>query len=182
MKNVDAFLKTWMNGDLLKPLCDFLRGTDPEFSLLEDAYLRSPEAEPLLRLRQQQINADLLFVFWQGLNLNLENFRNPVGNLLLGQDFSQLVREHILFSMSAHCAAQQALDALAHSTGTPTQDTTQEFYIYLETVGLKIMHYLGFRLGDLLYPFTEPGYVPDVAATQTYRAELEEYLGFPLKE
>lgn len=180
MKNVEVFLKNWMNGDQLRLLSDFLRPRDPEFSVLEAACPSAADAEALLAVRRRQINAGLVFAFWQGMRLNLENFHSPVGNAVLTQDLSQLVREHILFDMPAYSAAQQELPSVEQGLPEQTLAAVNEFFTYLETVGLKVAHYLGFRQGDLLYPMTEPGYVPDAAATQTYRMELEKYLGIPL--
>ncbi len=178
MKNVEAILRNWVSKDHLELLTDFLRPRDPEFTVLEAAC--PANAQPLLALRRRQLNAGLVFAFWQGMHLNLENFHASVGNALLTQDFSQLVREHILFSMPAYTTAQQALAALEHNLSDEELAAADEFYAYLETVGLKVAHYLGFRQGDLLYPMTEPGYVTDTAATETYRMELERYLGIPL--
>ncbi len=178
MKKVEAILRNWMSKDHLELLTEFLRSRDPEFTVLEAAC--PVDAQPLQALRRRQLNPGLVFAFWQGMRLNLENFHSPVGNARLTQDFSQLVREHILFSMPAYTAAQQALPALEHDLSDEALAAVNEFYTYLETVGLKVAHYLGFRQGDLLYPMTEPGYVPDTAATETYRMELERYLGFTL--
>jgi hypothetical protein len=55
-----------------------------------------------------------------------------------------------------------------------------EYYAHLETVGLKLAHYLGLRLGDTLCPMVEPGYVSDSGALWRYRQELEQYLEFSL--
>lgn len=180
MKNVDTILKAWIGEGLLRQLGDFLRTRDPEFSALEAACPSSAAAQPLLDLRQRQMNVGLTYALWQGLRLNLENFRTGVGSLLLAQDYSQLVREHILFSLSAYSALQQELNEMDHGLTGDALEAVNELYAYWETVGLKVAHYWGFQLGNLLYPMTEPGYVPDTGATQTYRMELEEYLGISL--
>lgn len=180
MKNVGTLLRNWMNGEQLGQLSDFLRPRDPELGALEAACPADEGAQALLTLRRRQLSVGVLYAFWQGLRLNLENFRTPVGTLLLAQDFSQLVRENILFSLPAYTAVQQELDRLELDLDEEALDSINEYCVYLETVGMKVAHYLGFVQGDLLYPMTEPGYVPDTAATQTYRMELEQYLGISL--
>ena len=178
MKNVEALLRDWVNADRLELLADFLRPRDPEFAALEEAC--HADGGALDALRRKQINAGLMFAFWQGMRLNLENFYAPIGTAALTMDLSQLVREHILFNMPAYKAAQQELSLLKHDLSEEAMAAVEEYYAYLETVGLKVAHYLGFRQGDFLYPMTEPGYVPDGAATQTYRMALEQYLGISL--
>jgi hypothetical protein len=164
MKQVDAFLMNLFPADPLEQMNNFLRSRDPEFAALE-----TTDSTALAEPHREQLVTGLLYAFRQGLLLNLENFRSPLGGLLLTRDHALLVREHILHSLSAY----PTFDA-------PSDSATAEYYIYMETVGLKVAHYLGFRLGDLWYPMTEPGYVADAVATFTYRMELERYLGFTL--
>ncbi len=164
MKKVDVFLKNLFPADPLEKIADFLRPRDPEFAALEAACTTL-----LTPAHRDQLTTGLLYAFRQGMLLNLENFRSPLGGLLLTRDHALLVREHILHSFPAYAGFE-----------APADPATAEYYIYMETVGMKAAHYLGFRMGDLLYPMTEPGYVPDAAATFTYRMELERYLGFTL--
>ena len=51
-----------------------------------------------------------------------------------------------------------------------------EYYAYLETVGYKVAHYIGFRLADELLYYILPGYASNQANTIAYGAALEKYL------
>jgi hypothetical protein len=189
MKNVKTMLKIFMDDKQLSAwLKELLRSRDPEFCPVEKACLHAAEGmgglETLLDLRHRQLVSDLRFAIWQGFKLNLENFRSPLGAAALKLDYSQLLQEHIMFSLPSHSVVQKELDLL---TGAMTaeqreaMEPVEAYFAYLETVGLKVAHYLGFRMGDVLYPMVEPGYVADPAATQRCRWDLEQYIGFTLE-
>lgn len=189
MKNVEKILEMFTAGmQLAERVKELLRSRDGAFRSVEDACMDAAEEmgglETLLALRDRQLDGDLCFAVWQGMKLNLENFRSPLGSVALTLDYTQLLQEHIMISLPAHLESQKALDAVLEAM--PAQQREQlmpvdEYYAYLETVGLKVAHYLGFRLGDLVYPMTEPGYVADAAATRYFRVELERYIGFSIE-
>lgn len=184
MNSVEQMLKTAAGKGILEAVKGLLAERDEEFAALEQAYRgavqRMEGMEQLLELRQQQMVADLWFAGWQGMKLNMEIFRTPMGEQLLKLDYSDLLREHIMINMPAHRETDRLWDAL-----TPLQrqqlTPVDEYYAHLETAGVKIAHYMGLRMGDFLYPMTEPGYVGNTAAVHRYRRELEQYLGFSLE-
>ena len=188
MNSVEAVLKTVSESGILEGIKDLLRRRDREFEALEKAYLSAVQdmegLEEMLGIRDRQIISDLWFAGWQGMKLVFENFRTPLGTLLLKLDYPDLLREHIMIAMPVHRETEQALGQLLAAM-TPQQREAlapvDEYYAYLETVGLKLAHYLGLRLGDTLYPMVEPGYVADPAATQRCRWDLEQYIGFTLE-
>ena len=187
MNSVEQMLKTAAGKGILEAVKGLLAERDEEFAALEQAYRgavqRMEGMEQLLALRQQQMVADLWFAGWQGMKLGLENFRTPLGTLLLKLDYPDLLREHIMIAMPAHRETEQALGQLLSAMPPQQREAlapVDEYYAHLETVGLKLAHYLGLRLGDTLYPMVEPGYVSDSGALWHYRQELEQYLEFSL--
>lgn len=188
MNGVEAMLKSVAEKGILERIKTLLRSRDREFGALEEACLSAVQrlgvVEEMLSLRDRQIAGDLWFAAGQGMKLNLENFRTPFGAVLLKLDYSDLIREHIMIRMPAHQEADRKLGQMLAEL-TPQQraelEPVDEYYAHLETVGLKLAHYMGLRLGDFLYPLTEPGYVSDTAATWRYRQELERHLEFSLE-
>lgn len=184
MNAVEQTLKAVTESKILEGIKTLLRSRDREFGALEEACLSAVRdmggMDEMLAIRDRQIESDLWFAGWQGMKLNREIFRSPIGAALLKLDYSDLLREHIMVNMPVHREVDRALEKL-----TPQQREAlapvDEYYAHLEIVGLKIALYLGLRLGDLLYPMVEPGYVSDTAATWRCRYELEQYLGFSLE-
>ena len=189
MKNVEKILEMFTDGtQLAEQVKELLRCRDAAFRPVEDACMNAAEKmgglETLLALRDRQLDCDLRFAVWQGMKLNLENFRSPLGSVALTLDYTQLLQEHIMFNLPEHRGTQKELDRLLETMTDQQREAimpVDEFYAYLETVGLKVAHYLGFRLGDLVYPMAEPGYVADAAATRYFRVELERYIGFSVE-
>jgi hypothetical protein len=187
MNTVEAMLKIAAGNEILEGIKTLLRFRDREFGALEKACVSAARSmdglEEMWQIRDRQITADLWFAAGQGMKLNREIFCTPLGSQLLKLDYSDLLREHIMINMPAHREADRELAQML-SALTPQQREqlapVDEYYAHLETVGLKIAHYLGLRLGDMLYPMTEPGYVSDTAATCRYRQELEQFLEFSL--
>ncbi len=188
MNSVESMLKNAAGKGILEGVKTLLRRRDREFGALEKACMSAARSlgglEEMLQIRDRQITADLWFAAGQGIKLNLELFRTPLGVQLLKMDYSDLIREHIMINMPAHREADRDLSKML-SDLTPQQREllapVDEYYAHLETVGLKIAHYLGLRMGDVLHPMTESGYVSDTAATWRYRQELEQYLEFSLE-
>lgn len=186
MKNLTWIVDILVDGqEWMERLKTLLRQRDSEFAPVEAAFAEiGQEVQMMSALRARQLEGDMRFALWQGLMLNLEHFRTPFAWAALKQDYTVLLREHILVTMGGHTAVQRQMDRL-RSEMTPQQREEQavvdEYYTYLETVGLKVAHYLGFALGDRLFLQVEPGYAPDLAATQYCRMELERYLGFSIE-
>ena len=188
MNIVKNMLKNAVDSGILESVKKLLRSRDKEFEELErDCAAAAQELgglEELLRLRDRQITADLWFALGQGLKQDLEIFRSTLGSQLLKLDYSDLLREHIMIAMPAHRDADRELAQLLAAM-TPRQreqlEAVDEYYAHLETVGLKIAHYLGLRLGDTLFPMIEPGYVSDNAAAWRCRHTLEQFLDFSLE-
>ena len=187
MNGVEAMVKMAAGRRILEAVEALLRARDGEFAELEQAYLSAVQSvkgmEQVLAVRQRQIVGDLWFAGWRGMQLCLDIFRTPMGAGLLKLDYGELLREHIMIAMPGHREAERELGQLLGCL-TPAQrqvlEPVDEYYAHLETVGLKIAHYLGLRMGEALCPMVEPGYASDTAAMYRYRRELEQYLGFAL--
>ena len=187
MNSVGTMLKSVTGNAILEYIKTLLLQRDREFPGLEEACRNAAQRmggrEEMLALRDRQLVCDLWFAGWQGMKLNLEHYRTPLAAMMMKMDYSDLLREHIMVTMPGHRAADRELDKLLEAM-TPQQrealEPVNEFYAHLETMGLKIAHYLGLRLGEMLYPMVEPGYVCDRPAMWSYRHELEQFMDLSL--
>jgi hypothetical protein len=124
----------------------------------------------------------VIYIGWQGFQLNLSVFHNPVNALLLKEDYEKLHQERRLGTIPVVDTAQRTIhsfyDALSHLSKDYVNliDDITDFYSYLETVGYKLAHCFGYRLANRFLPYVIPGYVSDEVHTRKYTAELQEYL------
>lgn len=129
---------------------------------------------------------ELIYIGWQGFQLNLEIFKNPVNALLLQGDYEDLNLERRLETLptakkarAVQCAFHEAMQDMPDEAKDLT-DGVEEFYTYLETAGYKIAHYFGFRLADRFLTFVVPGYISDQVNTLQYSGGLQRYLKIDL--
>jgi hypothetical protein len=182
MKNLEMIIHNLTDGTyLLEQLKGLLLDRDPAFALVAgewDALVEAGQVpRELAALKDKQLLCGLEFALWQGMKLNLRIFRDPAAALALDLDYPELLRENILFRLPRYRHLQQQIEGVTGAMEEPLPEQAGEYYAYFETAGLKIAHYLGFRLGERVYPGLEPGYVADPAAAQRLRVELEGYLG-----
>ena len=142
------------------------------------------EAEAFLSAQYQQIISDLRYCAYLGFQANLANFRCPGGNHFVAQGSDHFLREHIMYSLPDRVSYDTIITAVQTKHGQsaePRLDAIQHYYIYLETIGPKLAHYLGYVFANHFLPLVEPGYVCDGAQTSIYTMELSRELGFPVK-
>lgn len=142
------------------------------------------EAEAFLSAQYQQIISDLRYCAYLGFQANLANFRCPGGNHFVAQGSDHFLREHIMYSLPDRVSYDTIITAFQTKHGQsaePQLDAIQNYYIYLETIGPKLAHYLGYVFANHFLPLVEPGYVCDGAQTSIYTMELSRELGFPVK-
>lgn len=131
---------------------------------------------------EQEFAMELIYIGWQGFQMNLDIFLNPVNALLLTGDFEDLYHECRLGTIPTAGKAREVQTAFYSALkGLPEEtanliDGVTEFYSYLQTVGYKIAHYFGFRLADLFLPYVIPGYSSSQAKTLQYAEELERFM------
>lgn len=185
---------------ITQDILEMLRMADPEFSEKESRFLQaaaslkkeignsvSPSANEYLSAMEEKFASSVIFIGWQGFQLNLSIYHDPVNVLLLEEDYEMLHQERRLGTIPAVNTAQYTIcsfcDALKHWSKDYVhliEDIT-DFYSYLETVGYKIAHYYGYRMANRFLPHVIPGYISDEVHTRRYTTKLQEYLNIKLK-
>lgn len=158
---------------------------DPNFDEIHSTYLSAAEmvtaahpdeAKNFLRASNTALSQELLYLFCTGLQLNAECFYHPVNARIMEMDFEVIHQEYQMESMpviiQAHTQASTAAQLL------PTEDLTPicDYFAYWETVGWKLAHLLGYLLGNQLFVYLIPGYIPNQFTTIYYRKKLSDYL------
>ena len=200
MKTIETVLRQMTDAkSIMQDLLETLREVDPEFPEIESKFLKAsadlereledkvvPSAGEYLAAKEEEFIIELIYIGWQGFQLNLDIFKNPVNALLLKGDFEDLNCERRLGTLTTAEKARQvqnafyaALKEMPEETQNLTDGVTG-FYSYLETTGYKITHYFGFRLADRFLPFVVPGYTSDQVNTIQYSGELKRYLQIDL--
>lgn len=123
-----------------------------------------------------QIASDLLFSAALGLKANLDHFRDPVARTFLEVESEVYLRESIAHSLPQYMEAQQIRDTIH------INDDITAFSTYLETIGPKLAHYMGYLLGNELLPRIIPGFCCDPLLTMQYKKMTDDYLCCSLSE
>lgn len=200
MKTIETVLRQMTDAKpIMRDLLEILREVDLEFPEIESKFIEAsaeleyqlgdkiaPSAGEYLAAREEEFVMELIYIGWQGFQLNLDIFKNPVNAMLLKGDFEDLNCERRMETLDTAGKARQiqnafyaALKQMPEETQNLTDGVT-EFYSYLETTGYKVAHYFGFRLADRFLPFVVPGYTGDPAITLQYSGELKRYLQIDL--
>lgn len=184
---------------IIHELRETLRVIDPEFFDTEVKFLAAsanlekelggaitPSVSEYLAAKEEEFAAEIIYIGWQGFQLNLDIFNNPINALLLKGDYEDLHRERRLGTLSMAKKPREVLEAfyaemrkLPEEKRALTEDITS-FYSYLATSGYKIAHYFGFRLADHFLHYVIPGYTSDTVNTLQYSSQLREYLQIDL--
>lgn len=185
--------------NIMPDLLDTLREIDPNFKEAECRYLEAaaeleralgdgifPSVSEYLAARENALAMEFIYIGWQGFQLNLDIFKDPVNALRLKGDYEDLHCEQQLGTLPAtkkawavQVAFHAAVKDMPEKTKAQAEDV-DEFYSYLETVGYKVAHYFGFRLADRFLSCVEPGYTGDHINALRYSGDLKEYLQIDL--
>lgn len=193
MKTISNVLQQMTDPNaIVHALRETLREIDPRFpdaegrALAAEAALEkalgdtmTPSVRDFLAAKEEELAAELIYLGWQGFQLNLDIFRNPVNALLFRGDFEELLRERRLGSLpmaGKPRAVQEAFYSALPVEKHPLTVEITSFYSYLATYGYKIAHYFGFRLADRFLPYIVPGYISDNVNTSHYASGLRAYL------
>lgn len=200
MKTIEMMLRQMTDASsIIQDLRDTLRTIDPQFPEAEQSFNNAvaaleqnlgdaitPTVSEYLAAKEEVLAMELIYIGWQGFQLNLEIFKNPVNALLLQGDYEDLNLERRLETLptakkarAVLCAFHEAMQDMPDEAKDLT-DGVEEFYTYLETAGYKIVHYFGFRLADRFLPFVVPGYISDQVNTLQYSGGLQRYLKIDL--
>ena len=200
MKTIDNVLQQMTAPKaILHELRETLRVIDPEFFEVEVKFLAAsanlekelgntitPSVRDYLAAKEEEITAELIYIGWQGFQLNMDIFYNPINALLLQGDYEELLRERRLGTLPQAKKPREVLEAfhaemrkLPEEKQALTEDIT-DFYSYIETTGYKVAHYFGFRLADHFLHYIIPGYTNDTVNTLQYSRQLKDYLQIDL--
>ncbi len=180
---------------IMAEIRETLRTIDPEFFDTEVKYLSAasnlekelgdsitPSVGEFLSAKEEEFASEIIYIGWQGFQLNMDIFHAPINAIMLRGDYEELHRERRLGTLPMAEKARDTINAfygMMRKSYREKLDLTEDitgFYSYLQTSGYKIAHYFGFRLADLFLPYVIPGYVDDSVNTGYYRRTLQEYL------
>lgn len=180
---------------IMAEIRETLRIIDPEFFDAEVKYLSAasnlekelgnsitPSVSEFLAAEEEEFVSEIIYIGWQGFQLNMDIFHAPINAIMLRGDYEELHRERRLGTLPMAEKARDTINAfyeVMRENHRDKLDLTEDitgFYSYLQTSGYKIAHYFGFRLADLFLPYVIPGYIDDSVNTGYYRRTLQEYL------
>lgn len=193
MSTVKKIMELVTSNHLTESLVDFMEKHFEDFPPVHQGYqkaLQEIEAEfdsdpPISAAQEkeaicQQIASVLRFSFYLGVKANYDHFVDPVARTFLEVDAEVYLRENTAKMLPEYLDAQERQNrfyaALSHSQRMHYQDVT-EFVSYLETVGPKLAHYIGYQIGNQLFPRVIPGYHGDFLLTTRYNRMMEKLLG-----
>ena len=196
MKTVQTILRQLTDPKtIMAEIRETLRTIDPEFFDAEVKYLAAasnlekelgysitPSVGEFLAAAEAKFVSEIIYIGWQGFQLNMDIFNAPINAIMLRGDYEELHRERRLGTLPMAKKARDTINAFYkvmrenyRDKLNLTEDITG-FYSYLQTSGYKIAHYFGFRLADQFLPYVIPGYIDDSVNAGYYRRTLREYL------
>lgn len=158
---------------------------NPNFEEVHSAYLAAvksltaihpEEAKNYLLASNTALSQELLYLFCAGLQLNAECFYHPVNAEILEMDFEVIHQEYKMAALPAIVQARTQASTAAQLLPTESLTPICDYFAYWETVGWKLAHLLGYLLGNQLFVYLIPGYIPDQFTTINYRKKLTDYL------
>lgn len=193
MKTVNKLMDQLTNPQMiLREVKETLRACDPGYQEEENRYQQaaellrqevgksvSPNAEEYLTALEQEFASDIIFAGWQGFQLNLECFKNPVNKLLLREDFECLLMEHQMPVLPMARTARQTISAFTKALSPEQKHLTEDiidYYAYLQTYAYKLAHCFGFQLADQFLHYVVPGYSSNPVAAIQYTSTLCNHL------
>lgn len=170
---------------------EILKAADPNYTEEEEKFRAAaaaleretdgaivPSAGDYLAAEEEIFADEIIYIGWQGFQLSLDIFNDPLRAIMLEMDDEELHRERRLGSLTVPEKARKTVSAF-HSAARTLPEEQQEllscitgFYAYLETVGFKLAHYSGFCLGERFLPYVIPGYSSDPVVERRYRERL----------
>lgn len=158
---------------------------DPNFDEIHSTYLSAvematavypEEAKNYLLASNTALSQELLYLFCAGLQLNAECFYHPVNAEILEMDFEVIYQEYKMAALPAIVQARTQASTAAQLLPTESLTPICDYFAYWETVGWKLAHLLGYLLGNQLFVYLIPGYIPNQLTTIYYRKKLSDYL------
>ncbi len=196
MKTVQTILRQLTNPTIImQELCEIMRHVDPEFLIVENKFLAAvsnlereledsitPSISEFISAKEMTLAAEVIFIGWQGFQLNIDIFKAPINRVMLQGDFEELHRESCLAMLPMVYKSKNTITAFydaireRHKEIIDQVDDITNYYSYLQTVGFKIVHYFGFCLADGFLPYIIPGYISNQVDTLSYKNNLKKLL------
>lgn len=186
MKNHNWFWDGMSDEKVYEYIHTMLQEYDPDYRRQHEVYLQALDemrtaggaANGLDQAYRKAIVSDALFAFNKGLEANLFHFHNPFVSCFIQADFPDLYQEHVMLCMPKRRAAERLYSAIERrdfSEGATWVDTIKEYLAGLETSVPKLMHYLGYLMGNVWFEATVPGYQEDQIATICYSKQISDF-------
>lgn len=180
---------------IMNELKDTLRTIDPEFNDEESQFCQAlacftqevdtaeaTRVSEYVATREKELAMELIYIGWQGFQLNMEIFQNPVAALMLREDYEDLHMERRLCTLPTARKAREFHSAFWAEASTFPEEKkallqiVDDYFSYLQTAGYKLAHYFGFRLADRFLPYVVPAYISDPLNTSRYLRKIENSL------
>ena len=181
---------------IMQELCETMRHIDPEFSKAEAKFLSAvsnlekelddnitPSFSEFISAKEMALVAEVIFVGWQGIQLNINIFNAPINCMLLQGNFEYLHRENCLGMLPMVRETRNTISAFYNAIAGSNKEIIDQvnditnYYSYLQTVGFKLVHYFGFCFADEFLPYIIPGYSSNPVARISYKNNLRKYMG-----
>ena len=185
------FKKIFCPETMMKVIYRELKKSDPEYiselNELQTAICkmkelvgeeRSIEVDAAISEEEQTIGERLIFLFWQGVQLNLACFRDPTQRQFLELDYEEIHREALMnecFPKQPQGFTTEFIESLPEETQKYLEKIIG-YYCYLETVAYKFVHYQGFLFGNQFLPQVVSGYRSCSDISERYLAKLKQDL------
>lgn len=187
----------WLVSQMVSPvkIMDHLKSAlqtiDPEFSAIECQFQFTvshlSEINGLWNgvksCVDELISTEILFFFWSGFLFNFECCQMPTLSLLLREDFDRFLREDRMMKIPIIQMKNDNFSTYMQFLSSEQQKSMEiitGYHAYMQTVGYKIAHYIGYRVADMFGEYIIPGYCSDSISSLFYKNKLAEYLQLPI--
>lgn len=182
---------------IMQDVRDALRTIDAAYPAEEEKFLQaasrlhekledttSPSVSEFLAAMEYEFICGMIYEGWLGLKLRYDCYCNPMKSQFLKQDYEDILCERMLHALPAAHSSLHTISAFNRQNAASNDidlDDISDYYAYLRTVGYKLAHYFGFRLGDDLLYFLLPGYTGDRTLSSQYSIALKNYLNVEIE-
>lgn len=185
MCNSSYFSTLLGDGAIWTHLQQLLQKYEPELaekylSIANALSVANEDARALVQAYRAAIASDALFAFGKGMEANLHHFLQPSAPYFTNLDFCDLYQEHVMLAMPKRKEAEQVIATMEAKSlqGNPTLgETFREFFVDLEVVIPKIMHFEGYLAGNDWFRLSIPGYIDNQVLTGIYQTQISIYFG-----
>ncbi len=175
--------------DIFDKYLDLLKSGCSDFNELNSRYRKLckhlekiyPYTNELIEEYENTFVFSVLHSFEQGLNDNLEHFKNPQIKTCADIEYESL--EKAIYSSDDYSQSHKIIDRLVELMQPEALEIyygMTEYFIFLETYLPKMAHYYGYMDGNVTLKKIMPEYTEDNVLNQSYKEWLSEYLGLDL--